>query len=68
MIFLNGSFKQILGSNSEQIFLSVHQKSKVVLIMCNILCILRTQMLKVTRNMGWKIVYLLNSPLYQMKD
>lgn len=63
MVFLNGSFKQILGSNSAQIFLSVHQKSKVVLIMCNILYILRTQMLKVTRNMGRKILYLLNSPL-----
>lgn len=46
MVFLNGSFKQILGSNSVQIFLSVHQKSKVVLIMCSILYILRTQMLK----------------------
>lgn len=46
MVFLNGSFKQILGSNSVQIFLSVHQKSRVVLIMCSILYILRTQMLK----------------------
>ena len=46
MVFLNGSFKQILGSNSVQILVSVHQKSKVVLIMCSILYILRTQMLK----------------------
>lgn len=30
--------------------------------MSNIVYILRTQMLKVTRNMGLKILYLLNSP------